>query len=102
MPLPEAGWQPPASRARTSAGQSIPIPARTSGGAGVERLLQALLGLVAERALEDLAAVLVDARNHLVGRHPAHEHEQRRAAGRAGPRRVDRLVQLDLAARLAG
>jgi hypothetical protein len=46
-----------------------------------QRLLQGLLGVLAQRAVDDLAAVLGDARQHLVGRRLADEDEDRGAAG---------------------
>jgi hypothetical protein len=45
-----------------------------------QRLLQGLLGVLAQRAVDDLAAVLGDARQHLVGRRLAGEDEDRGAA----------------------
>ena len=45
-----------------------------------ERGLEALLGLGAQRALQDVAAVLLDLGEHLVGGAAADEHDQRRAA----------------------
>src|SRR6187200_1703224 len=51
-----------------------------SGGLPLERRLQAGLGLVVEGGLDDLATVLRDPREHLVGGALADEHHDRRAA----------------------
>src|SRR6187200_1142121 len=45
-----------------------------------QRRLQARLGLVVERGLDDLAAEPLDAREDLVGRALAHQHHDRGAA----------------------
>src|SRR5829696_6230122 len=88
---------------------------RSSGGRAPsgERRVELCLGLVVERGLDDRAAELGDARDHLVGRALAREHEQRDEedqADQAAPQRAAcgtrgggaaGLVQLDLAVRPA-
>src|SRR4029450_12752497 len=66
-------------RSRFAAVMSIPsrcldVALRSDRGAlALQRLLQPLLGLVVERALEHRAAVLLHRRDHLVGRRAADE-----------------------------
>src|SRR3954467_3479111 len=49
------------------------------GGDSTQRVAQLFLALGAERALDDLAAVLADARKDLVRRAGANQHDQCRA-----------------------